>query len=188
MQGKIFSTLIGRLTADEPQIQNARRASVSVILSGRDAPKIMLIKRAEKTGDPWSGQAAFPGGKSQEIDRSARDTAIRETCGEVGIDLNATSKFLGYFRPFRTHIGAIVVIPSVFLLRRRVAVRINEEVSSYRWLNLRELLSAESAATCTVYHNGELKEVPALRFGNYVIWGLTHRIICSLLPAETFSV
>lgn len=188
MQSEIFPALLRRLGDQEPPVGSSRRASVAVILNSREAPKLLLIKRAEMVGDPWSGQVAFPGGKSQEADGTARDTAIRETREEVGIDLSASSEFLGYFRSFRTHTGTMEVIPSLFLLRGTVAVRTNEEVSSYRWVGLDRLLSSEASSSQKVNFQGKIREVPAFRVGDYIVWGLTHSIISSLLSAKTPTV
>ena len=188
MQSEIFPALFAKLVDTEPPVGGRRRASVAVILSEKEAPKTLLIKRADRAGDPWSGQVAFPGGKSQEADKSARDTATRETREEVGIDLAAASEFLGYFRSLNTHTGVMEVIPSVFLLRGTVTVRTNEEVSSYKWLGLERLLSAEAESSYKVGFQGEIREVPAFRVDDYVVWGLTHRIISSLLSVKTTLV
>jgi 8-oxo-dGTP pyrophosphatase MutT (NUDIX family) len=151
------------------------------MLTGSHAPRTLLIKRAERSGDPWSGQVAFPGGKFQEGDKSARDTAVRETLEEVGIDLAATSEFLGYFRPFRTHTGSMDVVPTLFLLKGDVRVRTNDEVKSYLWVEIERLMSDEARATYTLRLRDESREVPAFRVGDYVVWGLTQRIISALL-------
>ena len=66
------------------------RAAVAVILRERDgALEVLVIRRAERAGDRWSGHAALPGGKVSESDTSIDDTALRETLEEVGLDLRA---------------------------------------------------------------------------------------------------
>ena len=181
MHNELYSTLAGKATQSEPQLAGPRKAAVSIILDSRDLPRTLLIKRAERSGDPWSGQIAFPGGKFQEGDRTARDTAARETLEEVGIDLGTNADFLGYFQPFRTHTGVMDVVPALFLLRSPVTVRINEEVTSYRWVDLKKLVSDESKVSYRLNFGGEPREVPAYRVEDYMIWGLTHRIISDLV-------
>lgn len=170
-----------KLSADEPSAGQLKRASVAVILKHLVRTSVLLIKRADQAGDPWSGQIAFPGGKAQVGDTALKDTAIRETREEVGIDLQTDADFLGYFESFRTHTGTLDVFPVVFLLKREVEVRQNEEVSSFRWVTLKKLIAEQSRSTYTIVAGGRTRETPALHVDGYIIWGLTHRIISSLL-------
>ena len=91
MDGETFAKLVKNLAPHEPPQTGLRFASVALIVRDRRLPSVLLIRRAERTGDPWSGQVAFPGGKKQEGDLTARDTAVRETMEEVGIDLSRSS-------------------------------------------------------------------------------------------------
>ncbi len=181
LTGEILPVLSGRLGSSQPRTEGSRLAAVSIMLTDASSPDTLLIRRAERPGDPWSGQVAFPGGKFQESDVSARGTAVREALEEVGIDLAGSSEFLGYSAPFRTHTGGMDVIPAVFLLKGQVKVRINEEATSYKWVNLERLTSEDARTTYTLDFGGEPREVPAFRVEDFVVWGLTHRIISSLL-------
>ncbi|MBI3859727.1 MAG: CoA pyrophosphatase [Thaumarchaeota archaeon] len=156
-------------------------ASVAVILRDGENPSALLIRRAEREGDPWSGQVAFPGGKMQEGDRSARDTAAREAREEVGLDPDGDGHFLGYFRSFRTHTGTMEVVPAVFLLKGPGEVRPNAEVSAYKWVPLRALLTPGAKSVYSLRFVDEDREMPAFKVDDFVIWGLTHRILSSLL-------
>src|SRR5262245_1701845 len=56
-----------------------RQAAVAAIL--RDKPhgtEVLLIRRAARDGDPWSGHMAFPGGQREPEDRDLLTTAERE--------------------------------------------------------------------------------------------------------------
>jgi len=181
LAGGIFDAVVKRLGDQEPNLAGNRRAAVSVILSERATPKILLIERAESANDPWSGQVAFPGGKFQEGDASLRETAVRETREEVGIDLDASSEFLGYLGAFATHTGGMEVVPVLFLLNRPVDVATNVEVRSHMWVDLGYLASKEARTTRPVRFKGSEMQVPVFRAGSYVVWGLTHRIISSML-------
>ncbi|HME19011.1 MAG TPA: CoA pyrophosphatase [Nitrososphaerales archaeon] len=181
MQEDIFAALVTKLGSQEPQTREKRRAAVSVVLSDRGAPKILLIKRSEREGDPWSGQIAFPGGKFQEGDDSLKATAVREAREEVGIDLDLFSEFLGYLGSFKTHTGGMEVVPVVFLLKEQVGVKTNKEATSYMWIDLAKLASGDAKSTYRLDFRDDAREVPAFRVGDYAIWGLTHRIISSLV-------
>lgn len=180
---EIFKRLTRNLVAYEPISKGQRLAAVSIMVRGRESPSVLLIKRAERIGDPWSGQIAFPGGKMQPEDKTAKDTAVRETREEVGVDLSRAAGFLGYGTVATTHTGAMDVIPSVFELKEGVEIRPNEEVASYRWVELQDLLSPAAQSSYRFDLQGKPVQLPAFTVGDYVVWGLTHRILSSMLES-----
>ncbi len=180
MSYEVVESIARTLSREAPR-GGPRGAAVSVILSGRSAPEILFIRRAERSNDPWSGQIAFPGGRAQPRDGDPRSTACRETSEEVGIDLDAVAEFLGYAGPVTTHTGAIDVVPCAFLLRARGRVVLNDEVASYRWARVRDILSKDAKTTHRLETPGGSVEMPAIRVADYVIWGLTYRILVALL-------
>ncbi len=177
----LFSALLEKLDRLEPVQGQLRQAAVSVIMKDKEAPSILLIKRADRKEDPWSGQVAFPGGKTQKGDATLRDTAIREAKEEVGLDLREDADFLGYFSAFRTHTGTMDVVPSAFLMRTEAEVRPNGEVASYRWVKVERLLSEQAKSSYRLDIGGQVREMPALLVDDYLVWGLTHRMIATLL-------
>lgn len=178
-----ISELLKNLRAEEPRLTGLRVAAVSMILADDEEPTVLLIRRSERDGDPWSGQIAFPGGKMQPGDVTAMDTAVRETMEEVGIDLAKDAKFLGYADATPTHTGTMEVVPCVFLLSKRVDVSHNPEVASHRWVGLNKLLSPGSKGTYALQRGSESMLLPALKVDDYVVWGLTHRIVSTTFRA-----
>src|SRR5262245_34151321 len=72
------------------------RAAVAAILLPRDDTfEILLIRRAERPTDLWSGHMAFPGGRRSPEDRDLLATAVRETEEEVGLDLARHGELVG---------------------------------------------------------------------------------------------
>lgn len=185
MRREIFGALVDSLASEEPVILGRRRAAVAVVLSEKASPKLLLIRRSKRSGDPWSGQVAFPGGKFQEGDASMRDTAVRETLEETGVDLAASSDFLGYAGKFGTHTGEMEVVTAVFLLKEEVQVKTNEEAESHMWAGLSEMLSPGARSTYEVRREEGAQRVPAFRVGDYVVWGLTRRIILALVGEDS---
>lgn len=177
----LVERLSKRLMTKEPAAKGLRLAAVSLVLRNGKNPQVLLIKRAEREGDPWSGQIAFPGGKMQPDDGTLREAAAREAWEEVGIDLRHGARFLGYGEPTPTHMGEMEVFPCVFRLTQDVVVIPNGEVASYRWVGLEELVSPKVMATYRLVSEGRDLELPALALGDYLVWGLTHRVITSLL-------
>lgn len=180
MTNETLSAMLRKLETAEPVAKSRKLAAVSVIIAGDDSPKTLLIKRAERRSDPWSGQVAFPGGKMVESDGSLRQTAIRETREELGVDLARDADFAGYYVPFRTHTGNMEVVPAIFLVKREVKVIPNQEVSGYRWVGLDAFLSARAASRYHLEAGGVSRDMPAYMIGDYLVWGLTQRIVSSL--------
>ena len=65
-----------------------RRPAAVALICAPDPDAILIIKRAERLGDPWSGQMGLPGGRASVTDSDLMATAIRETQEEVGIELD----------------------------------------------------------------------------------------------------
>ena len=154
-------------------------AAVAVIINQEHGGSMLMIRRTKREGDPWSGQIAFPGGHKASCDRTLLDAAIREVDEEVGIVLRQ-HELLGAL-PFvhgRSH--DIRVAPFVFLLRVSVNIQRNVEVDDTFWVPLRDLAGGAIVKSDVQIENGRLLTDSYVYRGN-VIWGLTFRIINTLL-------
>ena len=167
------------LTVDDPALL---RAAVAVLLTP-EPDAILLIRRAERTGDPWSGQMGLPGGRSSDIDAGLLETAIRETHEEVGIrvtpgDLVGT---LHDVAPRSPHLPPLMVRPFVFFLPRRPLVQPNAEVADHLWVELAALLHPEAYRPVTIQLGGASREFPAYHVSPIPVWGMTERILAPLV-------
>jgi 8-oxo-dGTP pyrophosphatase MutT (NUDIX family) len=156
------------------------RAAVALILrEAADGLEILFIRRAEHPQDPWSGQMAFPGGRA-EPGEDLKDTAIRETAEEIGVDLEAGADCLGVLDEVqamaRMRPVSLTILPFVFRLRGPVEPAPGPEVRSLHWLPLDGLLSAERRSVMEYPHQGATLQFPCLRVEDLVIWGLTYRM------------
>jgi 8-oxo-dGTP pyrophosphatase MutT (NUDIX family) len=175
-----------RLASREPHRiddPSAREAAVAIVLVPhyRGGLDTLLIQRAEREGDPWSGQVAFPGGRRDPADEALVSTAIRETREEVGVDLRAGDLLgeLDDIHPRSSHLPALIVRPFVFGLLERPGVTTSPEVASHRWVGLHEFRQAG------IYLEAEIPSVgrrfPVYRLGGFMVWGMTERIITPFL-------
>src|SRR5262245_33353929 len=60
----LIDSLAARITLGDarPPADGKRRAAVAIVLHDEPAPRVLLMKRAERAGDPWSGHISLPGG------------------------------------------------------------------------------------------------------------------------------
>ncbi len=169
------------IAGDPPEVPGERMASVAITLNWDGSLKTLMIKRAHRKRDPWSGQVAFPGGRMEPKDESIIETAVRETKEEVGIDLARFARYLGHLGTFRTHTGTMLVAPCVFILGRKKRVRPNAEVASYRWIPVEVFFRERSRSMFYLERGGARERFPAYVYRDYVIWGLTYRMISFLI-------
>lgn len=166
-------------TIEDPETS---QAAVAVVI-GTNPDSILVIRRAERAGDPWSGHMGLPGGRRSAADPDLKATAIRETEEEVGVYLSQ-AWLLGQLDDVapRTRTRApIFARPFVFAIEGRPAVSPNSEVSAAFWLPLSLLQDTQNYRTITLEIAGSSRTFPAYHPPEGVIWGMTERVLTSLL-------
>jgi 8-oxo-dGTP pyrophosphatase MutT (NUDIX family) len=158
-----------------------RWAAVAIVIApGPDA--VLVVRRAERAGDPWSGQMALPGGRRAEGE-DLLFTALRETEEEVGLVVppEALLGVLDDVAPLTPMLPPIAVRPFVFRLERRAVLRPNHEVADAQWVPLETLLHPETYTPVEVEVQGGIRRVSAYRLAEGTVWGMTERILSDLL-------
>ena len=169
---------------DDPKVA---RASVAIVLrDGRNGVELLLIQRAVRDDDPWSGHVAFPGGRRDPDDVNPVATAVRETREEVGIDLATGGAPIGRLDELRAIARHrpldLVISPVVFALAGPATITVApREVESAVWVPLAFFASAAARGTYRRSLDGIDSEFPAFRYQHYTVWGLTHRMLESFL-------
>ena len=156
----------------------AQAAVALVFVPGSGAgPELLLIRRAEVDGDPWSGQMGLPGGRREDADADLVATARRETQEETGIALDgdALVGVLDDLAPMSPVLPPIVVRPFVFVLPAVPRIVMSREVAGYVWEPLPSIV--DSAAETEIVIMGVRRTMPAFQLGENTVWGMTHRII-----------
>lgn len=169
---------IDPLTDDDPSLL---WAAVAVVLVP-DPDTVLLIRRAERTGDPWSGHMALPGGRREAQDIDLLATAIRETSEEVGFELSREdlAGSLEDVVPRTPVLPPIAVRPFVFVLSARPVVTHNFEVTSAKWVPVSQLLRPDTHHPVRVEVAGQSRVVPAYELDDAIVWGMTERILSCL--------
>lgn len=160
-------------------------AAVSVVVRSRDELELLLVRRAERHEDPWSGHVGLPGGRREARDEDLVRTALRETEEETGIVLAEHGRRLGFLdevTPATPFLPPIVIAPLVVAVPPdTVADPDPREVRDATWATL-SILRDPAAADEHVETMGERSvPFPAIRVDDFVVWGLTHRIVTGFL-------
>lgn len=163
-----------------------KRSAVAMILQVRQGElHILMIKRAEREGDPWSGHMAFPGGRMDKGDAHGFAVAVRETAEEVGLALGPQDQCIGRLSDLnaRPHKGAfgMAVSPFVFHLQREVEFTPNYEVAEVVWVPLEFLLDTDNREEMVWEYKGVKIPMPCYMYGGRRIWGLSLMMLDELM-------
>src|SRR5437016_9956912 len=111
----------------------------------------LLVERAEREGDPWSGQIGLPGGRVKQGAETPRTALRREVDEEVGIKLEEVGVELGSLsvgHPMRRL--EMRVQPWVYGLSVKPSVSIGSEIARSFWANLADLSSKKKMSEITI--------------------------------------
>lgn len=161
------------------------RAAVALIVRPTEGDlDLLLIRRAERHDDPWSGHVALPGGRFDPRDHTLLDTAIRETVEETGVDLRQSGTPLGVLdelHPRTPVLPPIVVTPWVFALSGTPVLVTSDEVAAAFWVPLSRLEDPRSSQDAVIERRGQRWHTPAFILDDQVVWGMTERILRDFL-------
>lgn len=165
--------------------EDARQAAVALLLRGGslDEFEVLLMRRAFRETDPWSGQIGLPGGHAEEEDEDLIATARRESVEEVGIDPMAgeNALYLGSLPALQATSRArrlpLFITPIVFHRLEVEEPVCGPEADEAFWLPMRTAVSGTLDADHRYEHEGLVRKLPSWRFEERTIWGLTHGIL-----------
>lgn len=172
--------MLGPVDDQDFESKSVSSAVLMIISEKNGKYGINFIKRASFSNDSFSGHVAFPGGKRKKTDRTVLDTAVRETKEEIGVDILENGKILGSLdivRPFTPSMRHHVVKPYVSFLKQNVKFTRNYEVEEIFWVPIEHLLNEDNRTIRVKTRDGRKIDDYVFQFDNYIIWGLTGRIL-----------
>lgn len=165
----------------------AARPQAAVALLLRDNAgdaEMLIIKRAERIGDPWSGHLALPGGRADPCDQDLAATATRETMEEIGLDLLREGRFLGRLPVIETNnprLPELDITPFVAMIHPLSSPQLSPEVAAIYWVSVNRLLLEGPSAQFKFSAGDVIYKRPAYQSDGGLIWGITERILTNLL-------
>ena len=141
---------------------------------------LLLIVRSSYPG-VHSSQIAFPGGKKELTDTTLKDTALRETNEEVGINVNEVEIIKQW--------SDLYIPPSNFMVSAFMGISLEtqnfvlqpDEVSGIIELPVTDLLNdalVQNVRMTTSYATNI--DVPAFVINDHIVWGATAMILSEI--------
>ncbi len=159
-------------------------AAVAILRTRGPDPAILLMRRAEREGDAWSGHWSLPGGRREESDADLLETALRELHEECGIRLSreqagaALPPMLARRRagPF------LLVAPFVFDVETELPAMLDpREAAGSLWIPRRTLLDPAQHAFQRAPGLPAGMWFPAIALPGAPLWGFTYRLLVDWL-------
>lgn len=161
------------------------QAAVALILREQSGDtEALIIRRAEREGDPWSGNLALPGGRAQTDDHDLLATAARETHEEVGVDLHKGGEFIGRLPLISTRnprLPRLEITPLVAVAPPELSFQFSDEVATAFWVSIGRMKREGRSGEHHWRFDGATQKWPGYPTEQGLIWGITERILTNFL-------
>lgn len=164
----------------DAELKNIRKAGVMALFIKTDSkPHLVLIERATSKG-VHSGQIAFPGGQVEKQDLSFKETALRETEEEIGLQASEIEVF-GSFSPIYIEPSNYLVHPFTGIYHGNPAfVPQVSEVANIISIDFNHFLLDSSIIEQNINVRGFNMKVPTFYIDGHTIWGATAMMLSEL--------
>ena len=181
-----FERLNARLIPRGEPTTDDRQAVVCMLLRARAAElEVLLMRRAERPDDRWSGQVSLPGGHAEPSDADLFAACVRETSEEVGVDLHRIARPLGCLPALQAKARgveiALTITPFVFAGEGVIDPSPGPEAQEVFWFPLARAASGVLDVEHHYEREGVRYPTPGWGFEGRTVWGLTHRMLSQLM-------
>ncbi len=162
-----------------PPIEDLPKAAVLLAVTAEEEPQLIYTLRSNKVSS-HKGEVAFPGGREEQDDLTLADTALREAEEEIGLDRNLV-EVLGSLDTTVSRYG-ISVTPYVGIIPPNPNLdESSSEIESFFRVPISYLANDIRHRNDKVTEGGETFYMPAYKYNEYIIWGLTAMITVNFL-------
>ena len=162
--------------------ESSPSAAVAILHAIAPESSVLLMRRAHRPGDPWSGHWSFPGGRYEaQADSDLLATALRELREECGIALQRDQLTVRLPDDWAGRvIGSFVIVaPFVFEIPEQTPTTLDQsEAAEAVWVPLRVLLDPALHAVRSIPGVPDERRYPAFELRGTPVWGFTYRVLC----------
>lgn len=158
-----------------PSTPSFTPAAVLLPIVERESLSLLLTKRAAHLRH-HGGQISFPGGRCESSDKDSKDTAIRETYEEIGLEfehINIVAELPKY-----NTITAFEITPFIGMITPSFTIHVDpNEVAEVFEVPLGFVLDKQNHKIEHYLYKGERRPNIVIEFEQYKIWGATAAMI-----------
>lgn len=160
-------------------------AAVAVVewIHSAEESYFLVLKRAQRAGDPWAGQLAFPGGRVEPVDTSLFATCVRETWEECRLALSAAElvRTLPLCYAGRHHGHPVAVQAFYFQIHACPDLILDPtEMEAFYWVRRQDFALPGSHAFRVPLPDMH-QEFPGYAVGSQFLWGFTYGVLRDLV-------
>jgi 8-oxo-dGTP pyrophosphatase MutT (NUDIX family) len=159
-------------------------AAVAIVCAREPQRSILLIRRAHRESDPWSGHWSFPGGRRDPQDPDLIHTALRELEEECGLRLGreCLETALAPTTAGRRVGRVLTVAPFVFSVERELPVTPDpREAVEALWIPVSLLADLSLHSMQPVPGMPPEQLFAAIPLNDVPLWGFTYRVLTEWL-------
>lgn len=162
--------------------KDTKEAAVIVPFLFSNGTWYLIFEKKVDDNSKHPGQMAFPGGSRDRSDKDYLQTAIRETCEEIGVCENDLV-ILGKIKPTVTLTTNFAIYPFAAIVKKQPPYKINKsEVQKLVFVPLDYLIKQHPFPHKAYKFKGKKYQTMVIIYENEVIWGASARILNNFIP------
>lgn len=180
-QFKMAPKLRLQYNKDKIAANKPRKAAVLALFypNKKNETTLLLTQRPSYKGI-HSAQISFPGGKAEKTDGNLRETALRETFEEVGVQTSSI-KIIRELTDVYIPPSNFLATPFLGFIDKKPAFILNHEVANTIEILVSDLLNENNITTINLTTSYMKNiDVPCFKIDDHIIWGATGMMLSEI--------